>query len=243
MNQLLFHWKSWFNNQAVRKDNPDVRDYELETGSVKYPKEFRQLTKPALNQGKYNNCTNYAVASIMEDLRGFNSNDLSRFYLWTKARLYEGRFPKNEGVYSRTVMNILNKQGIEVRLNHTENPNYKPNNIDDLTARAVRGNGVQYLRGRNITDIKRGLVEGYGVYIALRVTNEISRYTGGIIDKIKNPNYGFGHAVHCIGYNNTNNYLLIKNSWGTSWGENGNFRINYDSFNNIVYDIWLIKPL
>jgi len=177
----------------------------------------------------------------MEDLRDFPRNFLSRFYLWTKARIKEGRFPKNEGVYSRTVMDILNKQGIMFN-NNKETIDYMPTPLDDLTARSIRGNSVQYFRGRNIEDIKRGIIDpNMKVYVALKVTNEIARYTGGIIDKIKNPNYGFGHALHCIGYSDNNNYLFIKNSWGIGWGENGNFRISYDSFDSIVYDIWLVK--
>jgi len=244
MNQLIFHWKSWFNNQAVRKDYPDVRDYELETGSVKYPVEFVQKTHRPLNQGNYNNCTNYAVASIMEDLRGFKRNELSRFFLWNLARRKEGRGNNNDGVYSRTVMNILNKQGIilkEITNNKSENINFEPNNIELGSARFVRGSGIQYFRGRNITDIKRGLVEGYGVYVALRVTNEIATYKGGIINEIKNSNYGFGHALHCIGYDDNNQCLTIKNSWSNYFDNRGVFKISYNAFNKIVYDIWLIK--
>jgi C1A family cysteine protease len=39
------------------------------------------------------------------------------------------------------------------------------------------------------------------------------------------------HAVSMIGYGTENgvNYWLLKNSWGTSWGESGFFRIKRDS--------------
>ena len=29
------------------------------------------------------------------------------------------------------------------------------------------------------------------------------------------------HAIEVVGYNNTGNYYIIKNSWGTKWGMNG----------------------
>jgi len=50
-------------------------------------------------------------------------------------------------------------------------------------------------------------------------------YTGGILtDCISNQ---IDHGVLVVGYDDTNNppYWIIKNSWGTSWGENGYIRV------------------
>lgn len=42
----------------------------------------------------------------------------------------------------------------------------------------------------------------------------------------KGPQVG-GHAIEIVGwgYENTNKFWIIKNSWGTEWGDNGYFRI------------------
>jgi len=43
------------------------------------------------------------------------------------------------------------------------------------------------------------------------------------------------HAVVIVGYNTTNNppYWLIRNSWGTSWGESGYFQVEITGGNGI----------
>ena len=50
-------------------------------------------------------------------------------------------------------------------------------------------------------------------------------YTGGVF---ANCTYSqLDHTAVAVGYDDTHNppYWLIKNSWGTSWGENGYIRI------------------
>jgi len=53
----------------------------------------------------------------------------------------------------------------------------------------------------------------------------VQNYRGGIIDTYCSQ--ALDHAVLAIGYGTENgeDYWLIKNSWGTWWGENGYFRL------------------
>merc|ERR1711890_766 len=50
-----------------------------------------------------------------------------------------------------------------------------------------------------------------------------SHYSGGIFDE--SCNGGINHAVLGVGYDTNEGYWIIKNSWGTSWGEEGYIRL------------------
>ena len=52
-------------------------------------------------------------------------------------------------------------------------------------------------------------------------------YTGGVADPKSCPASGVDHAVLIVGYGTDagSPYWKIKNSWGTSWGEDGYYRI------------------
>ncbi|MGC8878876.1 MAG: C1 family peptidase [Anaerolineae bacterium] len=55
------------------------------------------------------------------------------------------------------------------------------------------------------------------------------RYTGGIFqtDESSQCPYGTNHAVVLVGWDDTQGIWYLRNSWGSSWGENGMMRIKY----------------
>jgi len=86
---------------------------------------------------------------------------------------------------------------------------------------------IGYTRvGRNEAANIEALASG-SLSVAFQVTNKFQQYRGGIIDDktcTGRPN----HAVTAVGY--TADYILVKNSWGSSWGDNGfvKFARGYD---------------
>ncbi|CAG9798855.1 unnamed protein product [Chironomus riparius] len=67
--------------------------------------------------------------------------------------------------------------------------------------------------------------------VAIFVNSSLIQYSGGIYDDEEScgPNPTPNHAVLLIGFgvdsNNNISYFTLKNSWGTSWGEQGFFRM------------------
>ena len=79
-------------------------------------------------------------------------------------------------------------------------------------------------------EIKEFLYETGPLAIALNA-DYLSYYTGGIVDYTSSqcPSSGINHAVTLVGYGTDESsgmdYWIIKNSWGSDWGEYGYFRI------------------
>lgn len=62
----------------------------------------------------------------------------------------------------------------------------------------------------------------------------VSLYRGGIISSTA-CGTGLNHGVTMVGYGTANgvNYWIVKNSWGTNWGEAGYFRILKSTTNGV----------
>ncbi|MCX5789537.1 MAG: C1 family peptidase [Elusimicrobia bacterium] len=86
---------------------------------------------------------------------------------------------------------------------------------------------------KNVDSIKAALAHhgpvatGYGIYEDfLYYQSGIYSYTGG--------RFLGGHAVLIVGYNDDGRYFIVKNSFGSHWGENGYFRIAYSELDSPV---------
>jgi C1A family cysteine protease len=54
-------------------------------------------------------------------------------------------------------------------------------------------------------------------------------YQGGVITASSGCGTTIDHAVQATGYNAEGNYWIIRNSWGSTWGENGFVWVEYGS--------------
>ena len=62
------------------------------------------------------------------------------------------------------------------------------------------------------------------VMAGMVVYTDFFDYDGGIYSQ-EYGDFAGNHAVLIVGYNDNEGYWICKNSWGTSWGESGWFRI------------------
>ena len=85
----------------------------------------------------------------------------------------------------------------------------------------------------NLAAIKTALVKYGPLPIAYMVYEDFMHYKSGIYSYTTGKRLG-GHAVLLVGYNDAEKYFSVKNSWDTTWGEQGFFRIAYSQMDNSV---------
>jgi hypothetical protein len=74
--------------------------------------------------------------------------------------------------------------------------------------------------------IKQAIYDHGPVCTTVYVDSAFQGYTGGVFDAC---GYGpLNHAVVLVGWDDYNGCWIMRNSWGTDWGENGYMRIKYD---------------
>jgi len=77
------------------------------------------------------------------------------------------------------------------------------------------------------------------------VTNAVAK-TGNVpMPNIQKEELLGGHAVTCVGYNDTRKVWIMKNSWGSGWGDNGYFYLPYNYLLRfgLSGDIWKITKV
>jgi C1A family cysteine protease len=203
--------------------------------AITFPPSFSLATKytlSILDQGNLGSCVANAFAGIMQSL--YNKN-YSRLYFYFNARVGTGNAPTDDsGLDILQSLPILSSFGLVPETNWPYNTNQfrvippfsTTFKIADTT------NPVKYQSiDQNETAIKGALFANKFVILGIAVyssfmTNQVAK-TGMIPmpNMSRETNQG-GHCIHLVGWCKINNqtYYIIRNSWGTSWGNDG--RVN-----------------
>jgi C1A family cysteine protease len=93
----------------------------------------------------------------------------------------------------------------------------------------------------NVSQMKQWLSTKGPLAACYTVYQDFFSYRSGIYRHVSGARRG-GHCVSCVGYNDAQGYWIMKNSWGSGFGEAGFFRIAYGQC-GIDSDMWAVDSI
>jgi uncharacterized protein (TIGR03437 family) len=92
-------------------------------------------------------------------------------------------------------------------------------------------------KASNVEALKNALYAHGPLSVSMAVYSDFSYYHGGIYKRTSSWLTGY-HAVVLVGYDDQDQYFIMKNSWGPdTWGESGYMRISYSTVTDCQGDL------
>jgi C1A family cysteine protease len=183
---------------------------------------------PIKNQGECGSCWAFSATGSLEALNYITSGKLISF---SEQQLVEcsgafGNFGCGGGLMD-FAFNYTAVYGIESESNYPYKGSTLNNNCKfDMTKAVFKNSGFVDLPKNNSKQLAAA-VALHPVSVGIDANSQqFMLYGGGILD-IPDCGYSLDHGVLVVGYGTEagKDYWIVKNSWGTSWGENGYVRM------------------
>lgn len=88
--------------------------------------------------------------------------------------------------------------------------------------------------------IRVNLAAGNPVLFGMNVNRQFMNYRGGTFRDRRAANLG-GHAMCLVGYDDERGAYKLINSWGPRWGEGGFAWIDYQTFEALTNEVWVLE--
>lgn len=240
---------------VLKRDAQDERDLQFmhsinPHASVKLPSkvDLRSNCPPIFDQGQLGSCTANAGVACRQMLSGKPFTNLSRLFLYYEERVIEGSVKQDAGASMRDICKALATYGVcqEILMPYdiakfAIAPSVKA--VQDALTYKIRA----YKNLGTLTEIQQALaitqkpvLIGMAVYESFE--SDVVAKTGKMpMPKTREQNLG-GHAVLVVGYDNVKKVLIVRNSWGATWGDAGYFYMPYAYITKeLAYDFWTIE--
>jgi C1A family cysteine protease len=215
-------------------------------------KDLTSKCPSVYDQEQLGSCTANAIAGAIEfDLMKENKKAFvpSRLFIYYNERAMEGTVASDSGAQIRDGVKSVASKGDC----HEEIWPYDINKFADKPAQkcykdALKHKAVQYQRViRDLNQMKGCIASGYPFVFGFAVYQSFESQQVAKTGHASMPSPGEqavgGHAVLAVGYDDSQNWFIVRNSWGTKWGMKGYFTLPYSYLlnANLSDDFWTIR--
>ena len=237
-----------------KPDNRDTRDYKYQITQKANPNiiDLRPYCSSIENQDSLGSCTGQSIAGAIELLnkRSGKPNDVSRLFIYYYERLILGTVNYDSGAYIRDGIKATNKYGASLESHWPYDiRKFKQEPINEAKSDALNRKVTRYERVEDFNGCIDALTNGYPVVMGFYVYDSFMSKNVTKTGIMPYPNTRRekllgGHAVLLVGYNKTKKVFIVRNSWGTNWGDKGYFYMPFDIVKpNMSSDYWIIKSV
>ena len=240
---------------GFRPDLPDQRDFLFSSLAKKVvlppAVDLRPTCSPVEDQGNLGSCTANALAGALEFLEDKDKMAMvrmSRLFIYYNERAIEHSVNSDSGAAIRDGIKTLAAQGCCPESEW-------PYNIAQFTVKpntkcytdALKHIIQSYYRVQTATDMKTCLASGFpfvfGITVYASFESANATATGIIPMPGKREQVLGGHALLCVGYDDSKQWYIFRNSWGSGWGSKGYGFIPYNYLTNtsLTSDCWYIS--
>jgi C1A family cysteine protease len=242
-----------------KKDAEDPRDFSFKASryTLEQPLpqsvDLRGFMPPIYDQSTLGSCTANAIGAAIqfEQMKQkITSFEPSRLFIYYNERLAEGTVSEDAGAQIRTGIKVVNRQGFcadDLWPYDIAKFTQKPTDLCYQVATGHQSLQYRRLTDGDLNDMKLCLASGFPFVFGISVfasleTDQVAR-TGVVPMPGPKEEYLGGHAILAAGYDDSTKRLIIRNSWGTKWGQKGYFTIPYEYVQDsqLASDFWTIQ--
>jgi C1A family cysteine protease len=239
-------------------DLPDHRDllYSAPVAALRTlaaRADLRRQCPPVYDQSQLGSCTANAIGAAVEfeQMKQKLANVFvpSRLFIYYNERAVEGTVDSDSGAQIRDGIKSVAKQGV------CPEPMW-PYLIAKFKSRPPRKCYLEALRHRvvlyqrlvpTLNQLRGCLASGYPFVFGFTVYESFesprAAKTGHAPMPAPNEAVIGGHAVMAVGYEDSKQWFVIRNSWGAQWGMKGYFTLPYAYVTDadLAADFWTIR--
>jgi C1A family cysteine protease len=253
-----------------KKDKVDPRDHKYLAAPLPAPLppvcDNRHLDGPIDDQGDLGSCTAFSSGGALQYLetQELRANlplnaapeehasvfvEVSKLFIYYNERAIEGTVSDDSGGELRDVVKAIAQSGAcQDNLCPYVVSQFTMKPSDAAYAEAANHKITQYASLSSLNDIKHAIASGFPVVFGITVYESFESDAAAQTGNIPMPNLSGeqclgGHAVCAVGYDDSKQCLIVRNSWGTGWGAAGYFYLPYAYVQdpNLSEDFWVIK--
>lgn len=242
-----------------RKSKHDERDHYhnfsiVQNHSAIKHVDMRDICPPIYDQGALGSCTANAIGAAFDfDMIKQKKSLLtpSRLFIYYNERAIEGTVNKDSGAEMRDGIKSLVINGVcPETMWPYDITKFTDKPTEDCYNSAISHKAITYKRvNQTLDQMKQCLINGFPFVFGFMVFESFesaSVATTGIMPMPQEHEQILGgHAIMAVGFDDTKKVFICRNSWGTSWGDDGYFYMPYDFILNSEWcdDFWTIRKV